>query len=102
MSAVSLLLLCCINEPQSLRSYGSVVPSLPYINFRNVLQHSHAAVSRTGSRWQEAQIHNYEHVTGPLTVIMWQGMKILRCYAVTPFDLSMESSVNEGDQVHNI
>jgi hypothetical protein len=52
--------------------------------------------------WQEAQIHNYENVTGPFTVIMWQEMKILRCYAVTPLDLSMESSVNEGDQVHNI
>jgi len=49
---------------------------------------------------------------------MWQGMKIrrlkrkfraqnldvkiLRRYAVTPLDLSMESSVNGGDQVQNI
>jgi len=32
---------------------------------------------------------------------MLQGMKILRCYAVTQLGLSMESSVNEGDQVHN-
>jgi hypothetical protein len=53
----------------------------------SVLQPSHDAVSWAGSRWQEAQIHNYENVAGPFTVIMWQGMKILRCYAVTSLDL---------------
>jgi hypothetical protein len=68
----------------------------------SVLQHSHAALSWTGSRWQEAQILNYGNITGSFTIIMWQGMKTLRCYAVTPLDLSMESGVNEGDKVHNI